>query len=237
MGGGGGGGDEPAPTIDEEWEKELVYLAQKLGWKDKGCGGDGKGSDPPPFEREPVPTPVVPPPVPNAPEPPSSSQKSEASRGQRRRGLGSGVPRYEKYWVASVPGGPIIGYILINEHSRSLDVHCLRHGNSCAISRSYVPWDEKDGKWTPLRLAKGRPLGFLVSWLRWGLKWNDGEAFRDAHYEASKCKGDAARLADGASIERASARRYVEVEPTLQPCRAMERTPRPDEGPEPKGKI
>ena len=54
---------------------------------------------------------------------------------------------------------------------------------------------------------------------------------------AMRGKGDAACLADGRSLERTTARAYVEAAPVLAPARAAERQPRPGEALEPVGRI
>ena len=131
--------------------------------------------------------------------------------------------------------GAIIAYVLINLDSHSLDMHCLKHGKGCSTGRTYLSFPVDEGKrLTPLRESRGRCLVFLTVWARWRSRFTGGEADRDAHVEASKCKGEASVLGDGTSAERQEARLYVESADTLAEPRSYERQLRPDEPLEPE---
>ena len=140
-------------------------------------------------------------------------------------------PKYDQYPVYK--GDTYMGFVLYNENAQTLDCHCARHG--CRVGRSAVPWDDsKGGSWTALRTAKGRPLGFLISWLFLESdKWPDGEAGRDGHFKASRDKDQ--NIMRGDSVERTSARKYVEEADHLEAMRSEERRPWHGEGIEPLG--
>ena len=196
---------------------------------------------------------MEPKPPPHPPKPPSDG-KGKGDAGEKGVGKGPDAdplvppveprddvphgPRYEKLYVNG-PSGEPIGYFLINNHSRRFDCHCLRHGGDCAIGRSWVPWNEAEGKLTPMRAAKGRCLAFLLAWLWFGLDIAEGEAHKDEHMTSAKALPGtrAAVLGNGRSDERIQARVRVEGEPTLAPLRAIERQPRVGEPLEPHGKL
>ena len=107
----------------------------------------------------------------------------------------------------------------------------------CAIGRTFKPYNG-EGAWTASRSAQGRCVAFLVAWLRFGTRYEDTKDDRDKHFEDSKCRlGDAVKLASGDSVERLTAREYVESSPALLEVRGRERQPRADEPLEPLGKI
>jgi hypothetical protein len=64
-------------------------------------------------------------------------------------------------WDVTVDDGTVIGRIVHNVTSHSLDGHCLRHKgtgcNKCVINRGNI------GHYNKKRPARGRPLGFLVA--------------------------------------------------------------------------
>jgi len=142
-------------------------------------------------------------------------------------------PRYEKLHVKST-SGEIIGYVLVNEQSGSLDAHCLKHGGDCRLARTYKAY-AGTGRLTPFRASQGRSLSFVVSWLRvW--EGERGSEHREAHTDVGKGVGEmGAILRDGGSELRRTTRVYVEEEPTLAPARRVERQPRPGEPLEPPG--
>ena len=154
----------------------------------------------------------------------------------RGRGRGRGIGERNKYLPYEVKdaAGVVIGHLLHNEHARSFDMHCHLHPD-CAIGRTYVPHDGVGvlERTTAMQQAKGRPLAFLVAWLRWGQQYAD----RESHMHARFAKGLDAPLGNGASDERLRARAYVESAPTLAPLRLIERQPRSGEGIEPLAKL
>lgn len=154
----------------------------------------------------------------------------------RGRGAGKGAPRYDHYDVTA-EDGQVIGYLLHNTNASQFDIHCNLHGGDCAIGRSYLPYAGIVGAGaTAMRLAKGRPLAFLVAWLRWGQQFVDADG-RHRHMNARVCQGLDAPLGDGGSWERLSARAYVEAEAAFVGLRLVERQPRDGEPIEPRGKL
>lgn len=88
--------------------------------------------------------PVEPPPFPNAA--PRSPPRGGGARGRNE--------------IRVDFGG---GHILKNQASASLDAHCRTCG--CAVNRRFLPFPRaKSAK----KLAQGRPMGLLTSWLRYG---------------------------------------------------------------------
>ena len=166
--------------------------------------------------------PVLPPPLP-PPVPPNKG-----------RGRGGGGNKYPPLDVTD-DAGNVIGHVLVNANSHQLHIHCHRHGPTCSIGKTWTPWPEEKGRLTPLRASRGRPLAFLVGWLRLGLDIEAGEEHRLEHFECKNCKGNAAALADGTSALRLDARAYVAASPTLGPARAKERPLRDGEPQEPPG--
>ena len=192
-------------------DRERLYLG--------GDTSDGSASDvPKPRPAAPVPVPA--PPAPIAPRP----------RGRGRGRGGRGEHSYPK--IPVYRHGDRVGAILYNENSSSVDAHCHVHGASCAVSRSIVRWDGV-GNPTPLRLSKGRPLGFLVAWLFIAKDYGEDEHGRDDHFLASRDRSVPSALLDGTSALRLEARAYVENEATLAPLRAVEGIRRPGEPQEP----
>ncbi|CAK0804764.1 unnamed protein product [Prorocentrum cordatum] len=170
------------------------------------------------------------PPAPPPPPPP-------AGPGRPGRGRGGGVPRYCHYSVAGLDGNPI-GYILFNENSNTFDAHCSRHGKDCAVSKSCRAF-EGDAAGSGKRLAQGRPLGFLVAWLRYGTSdlFGDGPEHRKHHFDARLRRGPHALLMDGEGPLRRGSRAWVQSNPHFEPLRRAERKQRPGEAVEPPGPI
>ena len=217
----------------DEWEEELKALAAALGLGGAGVGSGGGGGGGEPVPPDPV-DPVVevdvddvgPHGVPPPPDP----------HPVLRRGRGTGEPKYLHYPVYK--DGLEVGYMLINANASQIDAHCTLHGSTCRVGRSFLAAPEEAGvNPTPMRLAKGRPLGFLVAWLFLGTRWEGGAADRDLHFGASKCSGEWNFLKSGACRERQEGRAYAQHAPELAPCREKERPPRAGEGLEPVGKI
>ena len=151
-----------------------------------------------------------------------------------KRGQGGGGNKYDKLYVTDELGEQI-GYMLVNEHSKSLDAHCLMHDVTCSMGRSYVAY-EGQGRLTPLRASKGRPLAFCIAWLRCHHEFAAGPEGRADHFNLSKGNGAlAATLRDGTSDLRRNARIYAEETPSLAPAREKERRKRADEPLEPPG--
>jgi hypothetical protein len=133
---------------DVEWVEELEGLAAALGLGGGegdgdggggGCGGDappvdpGPGVEPPVLDVGPVVGPVAPPPPAPHPEP---------------RGRGSGPPRYPEHFVSK--DGRQIGFALVNTNASQIDVHCMLHGGSCRVGRSFVGVPEDAGAGSPM---------------------------------------------------------------------------------------
>ncbi len=124
-----------------------------------------------------------------------------------------------------------MGFILYNAKANSLDAHCLRHkGNPtlhCVVNRTVA-----EGR----KQAQGRPLGFLVAWLRCACRFEHGPAGRDHHFLArlGSTKG-MEFLAIGTSAERQAARAWVKHAPEMRPLVERERPPHEGEPEEPLG--
>ena len=133
----------------------------------------------------------------------------------------------------------LVGYIICNENARQFDAHCLRHGErTCCIGRTCREHESRTGApLTAKQLSQGRPLAFLIAWLRYGAtdQFIDGPAGRDEHFKARKCQGDHAWLASGSDPRRMSARTWVESAGEFVGIRTEERQPRDDEPLEPLG--
>ena len=232
-GGCGGGGDEL-------WDIEIRRLLEELG-AGFGPGGDTIGD---PTHGDGVPTgPEEEVLLDDAPlgtgasssAEPAPKAKADPGKG---RGRGSTGPRYEPFLVYDDDAKPI-GHILVNEHTSSLDAHCYGHApGDCAMSRTYTPYIG-DGAMTDLRSSRGRPLGFLVAWLRAHARFPPGADGRAAHCRFGKCKclPSKTMLGNGAGPERLAARAWVEAAPTMVEPRGAERPPRPGEPLEPPGKF
>ena len=234
-----GGGDDvfagvgcPGPGAgneDEAWWPEFdTLLAELESERKKGAGaggsgggegagggdGDGDGG---------ASSSAPPPPPPPHPEP-------------RPKTDGRGKPRYDHYPILD-ESGTRIGYFIRNDNAKSFDCHCELHSNDCAFSKSWAPWDPEDGKLTELRASKGRPLAFLVAWLRYGAKWPDTPEGQQAHKDAKLGRGLDQCIMMGHGKLRLDCRAYIEAEPTFEPLRLKERKPRPGEPLEPLGKF
>ena len=146
--------------------------------------------------------------------------------------------RYHRVPVpsSSEPGADIVGYILFNINANSLDAHCCRHeGNPklhCSVNRT-VSGAASTGVG---HAAQGRPLGFLVAWLRCACQFEAGPTGRDPHFQARLgSTGGSGFLASGASAERQAAREWVRNSPDMQALAAKERPLRDGEPEEPLG--
>ena len=220
-GGGGDSGsdDDGGPVFVPEPVPVEVDDGEGDAFDDDAWWAEFENPAPPP----PLPAPEGPPPDVAEPEPPPPVPPVPVA-----------APRYLHYDIRD-PAGRDIGYLLFNENAGQIDCHCNIHGPDCAIGRSIVPYDDS-GNVTARRAAKGRPQAFLVAWCRLGRQYGEGLAGREGHMNAAKSKDAISRcLADGRSIERVSARAYVEGEASLAPLRLRERQPRIGEPPEPPG--
>ncbi len=81
-------------------------------------------------------------------------------------------------------------------------------------------------------LSRGRPLGFLIAWLRCCGKFGDGPANRKNHHAAANAQPPYEFLASGLSVERRSAREWALANLPLN----LEADKRPGEGDEPEGR-
>lgn len=162
----GDGGPKPP-----DWEIEIDKMLEELEDLHKREGGGICPVPDPGLPDVAAPDPVAAPPVPAAaaPDPPAPLAPPI-----RRRGVGvRGGPRYEHLKVYSAAGREL-GFVLVNEHGRSLDCHCLLHGDRCRVGRQWEAY-EGGGRLTPLRTSQGRPLGWLVAWLRLGERFEAGD--------------------------------------------------------------
>jgi hypothetical protein len=232
--GGGGGGGEGGD--DDDWDyvviEELLDAHADLvgAGAGGGCGGDGHDDvevDPPEGGGAMPVDPGVPPPPDPHPAP-------------KGPGKGGGGKKYKRYSIWDGDGEEC-GYMIINANpnAMSFDAHCSRHRGDCSIGRTYQPYDG-EGAMTEQRSAKGRPLAFLVAWLRMGARYasHDGDEDREKHMAAKR--GDTAEtlcLKDGRSPLRNACRDYVERSGHLADLRALERQPRDGEAIEPRGKF
>jgi len=227
--------DDPRVGPDDEWWPEFDLLLAEIEERRKagagggggGSGGGGGGPPPPPpdLPDPPVaPDPAPPPPEPVAPRPP--------------RRDGRGKSRYKPIPVVGETG-EVIGHILDNEGQHSFDVHCAKH-TDCSIGRTYLPWEPREGHhWTEMRQSQGRPLAFLISWLRWGQQFPATDAGRTLHMDARHGRGRDGCIHVGTGALRLGCRAYVEAEPSPEfaALRARERQPRVGEALEPLGKV
>jgi len=185
-----------------------------------GAGGAGAASS---SGGAPAPSP----PEPVAPRPP-----------RKGAGRGGGGRRYDRFPVWDGIQEEC-GYFLVNENSKSFDMHCTRHAEwDCAVGRTWEPYVGA-GAMTELRTAKGRPLSFLLGWARMSTRFPATAEGREAHMLASKFGKDAAcaDLFNGRSQIRKCCRDNIEAWPHLAPLRRLERQPRPDEPLEPPGRF
>ena len=172
------------------------------------------------------------PPQPNAAE---DAPKTGAQGGAR--GVFAG-PKYDHYDVYD-DDGTYVGYILHNTNNGpkgSLDAHCACCAGDCSTSRTCSGWDDDGvGAWTGLRSARGRPLGFLVAWLRLGRHF----ATREKHLEAMKnARQKSSPLYSGKGALRQRARDWVIATPSFRHLRVnAERLLRDNEEMEPDGQF
>ncbi len=144
---------------------------------------------------------------PRPPEPRGDGRASEAELSGPELGepvmKGSNV----RYSVMGVDG-KVIGCIVVNKAGTILDAHCYRHHGKrpCSINRTYNRPIVKPKGSTQHR---GRPLGFLVAWLRAGYSFPAGPDHRNEHFECSKCQDDFAYLENGRGPQRQSARAWA----------------------------
>ena len=102
------------------------------------------------------------------------------------------------------------------------------------LSRPGAEWPVASipGTWTPMRVAQGRPLGFLVAWLRLGRTAAD----KAAHGKHKKeCTTPGSVLFSGADAARTSARTWVQAQPSFAALTCKERAQWTGEGAEPEG--
>ena len=144
--------------------------------------------------------------------------------------------RYDHFPVMDSAGSREIGFILYNASAKQFNAHCYRHGeNTCRMGRSSAPWEAKPGQtWTELRTSKGRPLAWLVCWLRCCDDFIAGDRGRLPHFKLGESKWTNP-FSCGECETRQCARREVEFDPTFAELRKHERPPWPSEGLEPAG--
>lgn len=173
-------------------------------------------------QAPPSPLAVAPPPPPAVPR----------VGGGRRAGTS-----YARYDVHDATGAPI-GYITWNIGSKSIDAHCSRHAGNrldCAVNRTVTGSLAKTNSLN--RSAQGRPLGFLIAWLRCGVDFEAGPAGRDAHHAVRLAKEPYTFLADGTGCARLAARTWAmgPGRALMQPLSDVERLKRAGEPEEPRG--
>ena len=172
---------------------------------------------------------VPPPPV--VPEP-----KKKAVRLGRR-----GEPTHSYTPIAVYRHGRRVGSILHNENAETIDAWCEYHGKKCRASRTVRRWDPTGpgaGNPTPLRTARGRPLGFLVAWFFLGAAHTDGseQAQCEAHLKQQRERSNLLDpLMDGTSAIRKEARAYLEANAEFEPLLRSEGLKRIGEPVEPLG--
>ena len=139
------------------------------------------------------------------------------------------MSRYAKHDVFS-DTGELVGHIVFNQNAMSLDAHCHRHLGgrlNCAVNRTV---DCKVDPGSNLHLqARGRPLGFLVAWLRAASQFAPGPEGRASHHALRLGRGADAWIADGIGAERQAARLWVDGEPLIEALRTVERALRDGE--------
>lgn len=126
--------------------------------------------------------------------------------------------------------GSVVGFIKWNSNAESLDAHCSAHRGgrlNCVINRTTTDGSVRN------RTSQGRPLGFLVAWLRCGGCFPTGPASRVAHFDARRGKGAFAHIGDGTSTARRAARAWLNSAPHMQTLLGCERARRPGEPDEP----
>jgi hypothetical protein len=130
--------------------------------------------------------------------------------------------------------GQKIGFITKNDNPKamSLDAHCLhpnhKHRLSCAVNRTIKP---PPGRVTKANEAQGRPMGFLIAWLR--MCGDAGCTDRDTHFKARLGKDVLARYLDRAT--RQACRDWALARPEFNHLFEFERRPRAGEPIEPSG--
>ena len=229
----GGCDGEDDESLWKAAEDELEALLEQLRTSTEeltGAGSVGCAGRPASGSSAPAEGPVVaeagvePPPAPHVEE---RKPKAKAKASDKRK--------YDKITVCD-EDGTVIGFFLLNYNAQSFDIHCRLHDGDCAISKTFKPYDGEISTATGLRLAKGRPLAFLVAWLRWGKRFT-GEDGRAEHMAARFCRGPDAELGDGSSALRLNARAYVEREDDFAVLRREERQPRTGEPIEPPARL
>lgn len=118
--------------------------------------------------------------------------------------------------------GVEIGKVVFNEPAGSLDAHCHLHRDShlhCAVNRTVRMSNPK--------VPRGRPLAFLLAWLRAGADYTT----RDAHFAARLGRDEAEALCT--HERRVAIRSEIEADPYWAEARSKERRPGPDEPLEP----
>lgn len=125
-------------------------------------------------------------------------------------------------WPVTDAAGVVIGKIVWNAAGSSLDGHCCHPGHrdshlGCRVNRTVRPGPK----------GKGRPLAFLMAWLRSA----DNHGGRDSHFQARLGRGE---HSEAVSFEnRLAAREMILADPSWAAAAAFERAPAPGEGPEP----
>ena len=125
-------------------------------------------------------------------------------------------------WPVFDDEGVKIGQIVWNAAGQSLDAHCSHDDHQSEHLRCHVNRTVKPSR------GKGRPLAFLISWLRCGR----AHGSRDGHFQARLGRGEAA---EEVSFEtRSSIRALIINDSDWDEARALERAPLANEGPEPR---
>lgn len=218
--------DVEPPPFDEEPEEPLIADVEPPPFDEEAAEPLIADVEPPPFNEEPPavvdhgvpdgdgPGPVI---VHAVPPPPA------AGPGWHARG-GPAWPRYD------IEGfGHLVHDQGVGGRNESVAAHCARHGALCRVNRALVrrkgPAGEAGGRCE----AQGRPVGFLIAWL----KAADLPEFstKAQHRElASSIFADH----DAISFDRrVEARTLAEGFAHLQPLLDRERPRHPAEGPEP----
>lgn len=219
---GGEGGDYDVLEIELLLEEHGAVGAGGAG--DTVCGGSdailGGEGEPPAGSSGASGSDAPPPPAPHLEAP---------AKGKGKGGGGQPCKRYP-IWDGE---GAEIAYILCNESAQSFDPHCLKHGNDCSITRTWMPY-RGDGDLTQMRAAQSGILSCLGP-RRSPLSCH-GRGPRRAH--GGKGGGvDTRCVTSVASDLRKACRHYAEMAPNLSDLRAKEHQPREGEPLEPLGRF
>jgi hypothetical protein len=110
-----------------------------------------------------------------------------------------------------------LGKLVLNDKNNnfSLAAHCPRHGALCRINRTLKAGNKK-------LIHRGRPIGFLICWLREAGDYKS----KQLHIKAGRDRS----LAKWSRPKRKHARAWAKEQPVLANSLAWERKARPEDG-------